>query len=83
MKENFFSKFIFISQFGITTIASVLICVYASIWIQRFFHTGYWVVIVGILLGAFSMIYSFYRLYRHYKIKKEIDDYPPGSNDHV
>ena len=84
MKNKAFAGLILVSQFGITMIGSVLICVFAGIWIQRIFDTGYWVIIVGILLGVLSMFNSFYRLYRRNK-KEETgkDDSPPGSNHHL
>lgn len=83
MKNNPFTKLLHITQFGLTLIGSVLICVFASLWIKRTFDTGYWVVALGIILGALSMFNSFYNLYRRYNKEDNDNKPPPGSNNHL
>lgn len=82
-KQNSITKIIAVTQFGLSLIMPVLLCVFAAAWIQKRFDTGYWVIITGILVGILSMVNMFVRYYRQFmKGEKERDQYPPGSNRH-
>jgi len=80
--EKPFAKLTLITQFGISLVSPILLCLFASIWIQKRFQTGYWVVIIGILLGIATMINTFYRFYKTYSSEYDDDDKTPESNYH-
>ncbi len=63
-KKGVWNYMVLITQFGVSLIVPLLICVFVSLWIQSKFSTGYWVVIVGILLGISALINTFYRFYK-------------------
>lgn len=79
--QNPFAKIILITQFGLSLITPVLLCVLVTVRIQKQYQTGYWVIVVGILLGLASMINTFYRFYKKYT-DDEKDAKPPGFNRH-
>lgn len=79
-RKGTFAKLIMVTQLGISLIAPVLLCVFLSVWIQKRFQTGYWVVVVGIVLGIASMINTFYRFYKDQT--DENNKKPPGFNRH-
>lgn len=55
-----------ITQIGISVIVPVFLCVYAGVWLDKRFDTGFWTIVLMILgiLAAFRNIYlmtrSFY-----------------------
>lgn len=79
--QNPFTKLILITHFGLSLITPVILCVLVSVYIQKQYHTGIWVVIVGIILGIASMINYFYRFYKKYS-NEENDTKPSGYNRH-
>lgn len=52
-----------ISQFGISMITPILLCVLlARFMINRFFSGQSWIIVLGVILGAASSVYSMVKL---------------------
>lgn len=79
-RKGTFAKLIMVTQLSVSLIAPVLLCVFLSVWIQKRFQTGYWVIVIGILLGIASMINTFYRFYKDQT--DENNKKPSGFNRH-
>ncbi len=79
-RKGTFAKLIMVTQLSVSLIAPVLLCVFLSVWIQKRFQTGYWVIVIGILLGIASMINTFYRFYKDQT--DENNKKPLGFNRH-
>ncbi|MGM9551466.1 MAG: AtpZ/AtpI family protein [Clostridia bacterium] len=61
-----------ITQFGLSMVSPIILCVIFALWINNTFNTGTWVVIVGMLLGvaaSFTTMASFIKT-----VKKEMED---------
>lgn len=69
-------------QFGIALLSPMLFFIFVSVWLQKKFHLGYWIFIVGIIIGALSILYQFYRLYFKMKKKSNLINKPVNYNLH-
>ena len=76
MKKSVFSALTMISQFGISTIAPMLLCIFAAIWLKNRFGLGDYVVLIGIILGIGSGFMSMIKMIRQMSelSKKEDED---------
>lgn len=85
MKKGIFSQLAMVTQFGISLISPVVLCVLGAVWAQQRWQLGAWVVIVGILLGIGGMCMTFYQLYRRYTARKDRkeDAAPKSFNKHM
>lgn len=61
-KTVFFQHF----QWGMTAISPMLLLLFTSIWIHTYWKVGTWVIVLAIFLGAISIFYQLYLLYRKY-----------------
>jgi hypothetical protein len=77
-----FAKLTLITQFGVSLISPILLCLFVSIWIQERFQIGYWVVIIGILLGIAAMMNTFYRFYKKYTSEEDKEKAPESNYHH-
>ena len=65
-----------VTQFGISTITPMLLCIFAALWLKNRFELGDWVVLVGVLLGVGSGFMSMMKMIRQMSelSRKEDDD---------
>lgn len=60
----------FISGLSIKAVVSVYICVMLGSFLKNTFHLGNWIMIIFIILGIISLIYTFYEFFV-FVLKKE------------
>lgn len=53
-----------ITQFGLSTLTPMLLCILGAVWLKARFSLGDWVVLVGVLLGAGSGFLSMLKMIR-------------------
>ncbi|MEG1847949.1 MAG: AtpZ/AtpI family protein [Lachnospiraceae bacterium] len=74
--KSVFRSLALISQFGINMLVPIFLCSFLGIYIDRYFHTSFWMIVlffVGALAG-FRNIYIFARnIYREKDRKREHD----------
>lgn len=63
-----------ITQLGLSLITPLLLCIFLSLWIQRRFGAGDWVIVAGILAGLGSMAVSYFQFYKRYSNASGKDD---------
>lgn len=73
-EQGIWKNLILITQFSISLVVPMLACLFVSLWIRAQWDTGYWVVIVGIVLGAATMVNTIYRFYRKHSKKAEKEE---------
>lgn len=49
------------TQLGLSLVVPLLLCLWAAGWLQRRFHLGNWMLLVGLGLGLGTMGITFYR----------------------
>lgn len=49
------------TQLGLSLVVPLLLCLWAAGWLQRRFHLGNWMLLVGLGLGLGAMGITFYR----------------------
>ena len=62
--KSVFAALGMITQFGISTITPMLLCIFAALWLQSRFGLGDWVVLVGVLMGVGSGFMSMMKMIR-------------------
>ena len=74
--KSVFTALGMITQFGISTITPMLLCIFVSVWLQNRFGLGDWVVLVGVLMGVGSGFMSMMKMIRQMSemSRKEDDD---------
>ena len=74
--KSVFTALGMITQFGISTITPMLLCVFVSLWLQSRFGLGDWVVLVGVLMGVGSGFMSMMKMIRQMSelSRREDDD---------
>ena len=74
--KSVFTALGMITQFGISTITPMLLCIFAALWLQNRFELGDWVVLVGVLMGVGSGFMSMMKMIRQMSelSQKEDDD---------
>lgn len=70
-----------VTQFGLSLVTSMLLCVFLSLWLKKRFLLGEWIILVGVAVGLIAMGLNFYRFYRLY-MPKEDTDIPLQRNHH-
>ena len=81
MKKSVISALAMVTQFGISTITPMLLCIFAALWLKNRFALGDWAVLIGILLGVGSGFMSMMKMIRQMSelSKKEDDDDSPDE----
>ena len=81
MKKSVISALAMVTQFGISTITPMLLCIFAALWLKNRFALGDWVVLIGILMGVGSGFMSMMKMIRQMSelSKKEDDDDSPNE----
>ena len=81
MKRSVISALAMVTQFGISTITPMLLCIFAALWLKNRFALGDWVVLVGVLMGVGSGFLSMMKMIRRMSelSKKEEDDDSPNE----
>ena len=76
MKKSVFSALAMVSQFGISTITPMLLCIFAAIWLKNRFGLGDYAILIGIILGIGSGFMSMMKMIRRMSemSKKEDED---------
>lgn len=64
MKKSVFSALAMVSQFGISTITPMLLCIFAAIWLKNRFGLGDYAILIGIILGIGSGFMSMMKMIR-------------------
>lgn len=64
-----------ITQFGLSMISPVILCLIFALWLKNTFNIGNWVVIVAILLGVASSCMTMFNYIK--TVKKEM-----GGKEH-
>lgn len=86
MRKGFgvLSAIVWLTQFGISVVGPVVLCVWGAVWLRNRFDLGAWIVIVGVLLGlggaATSLWSSLKAMDR--QAKSDDKDSGVGFNDH-
>lgn len=80
--KTIISELTLITQFGLSLISPIFLCIFVSLKIQKYFNFGAWIVIVGIALGVGSMALNFYKFYKKHIHKKNNKYTPPQNNRH-
>lgn len=70
-RKNLLGSKILPLQFGFTLITPLLLFLFCSVWIQSYFQTGSWILVVGILLGVLSIFYQLWILYHQQEKKNQ------------
>ncbi len=74
-KNSVITALAMVTQFGITVITPVLLCIIGAIWLRDKFNLGNWTVILGILIGIASSVLSMIKLLRQMsELAKEEDE---------
>lgn len=86
MRKGFgiLSGIVWITQFGISIVGPVALCVWGSVWLRNRFELGGWVVAVGAILGvggAASALWSSLKAMER-QAKRDDKDSGVGFNDH-
>ena len=81
MKKSVFSALAMVTQFGISTITPMLLCIFAALWLKDRFALGDWVVLIGVFMGIGSGFLSMMKMIRQMSelSKKEDDDDSPNE----
>ena len=81
MKKSVFSALAMVTQFGISTITPMLLCIFAALWLKNKFALGDWVVLIGVFMGIGSGFLSMMKMIRQMSelSKKEDDDDSPNE----
>ena len=78
------SAIVWLTQFGISVVGPVVLCVWGAVWLRNRFDLGAWIVIAGVLLGlggaATSLWSSLKAIDR--QAKSDDKDSGVGFNDH-
>lgn len=76
MKRSVFSALAMVTQFGISTITPMLLCIFAALWLKNRFALGDWVVLIGVFMGIGSGFLSMMKMIRQMSelSKKEDED---------
>lgn len=74
--KSVFTALGMVTQFGISTITPMLLCIFVALWLQNRFGLGDWVVLVGVLMGVGSGFMSMMKMIRQMSelSRKEDDD---------
>ena len=64
MKRSVFSALAMITQFGISTITPMLLCIFVALWLKNRFALGDWVVLIGVIMGIGSGFLSMMKMIR-------------------
>ena len=76
--RSVFAALAMITQFGISVITPILLCILAASWLRGRFGLGDWVVLVGVLLGVGSSFLSMMKLIRQMsELSREEDENEP------
>ncbi len=80
-KNSYLTALSMITQFGITTLTPMLLCIFAAMWLKNRFALGDWVVLAGLVLGIGSGIMSMLKMIKQMGelVKKEDDDEPAAK----
>ncbi|MCH5188495.1 MAG: AtpZ/AtpI family protein [Oscillospiraceae bacterium] len=62
--KSVFTALGMVTQFGISTITPMLLCIFAALWLQSRFGLGDWVMLVGVLMGVGSGFMSMMKMIR-------------------
>lgn len=86
MRKGFgiLSAIVWLTQFGLSVVGPVALCVWGSVWLRDRFDLGSWVVIVGVVLGiggSVSALWSSLKAMER-QSKDEDRDSGAGFNDH-
>ncbi len=75
---------IMLTQFGISVVGPLLLCILGSRWLMTRFSLGGWVMVVGILLGIGGAISGLAQSMKqiHHASKEEARDVPLSFNEH-
>ena len=81
MKKSVISALAMVTQFGISTITPMLLCIFAALWLKNKFALGDWVVLIGVFMGIGSGFLSMMKMIRQMSelSKKEDDDDSPNE----
>lgn len=61
-----------ITQFGLSMVSPIILCVIFALWLRNTFNTGDWLVLVAIIVGVAA---SFVTMVSYMKtVKKEMED---------
>lgn len=63
-----------VTQFGISVITPILLCVWFAAWLRDKFSLGDWAVIVGIVIGAGAGIMSMLKMIKQMSRAAEKED---------
>ena len=73
--KSVFTALGMITQFGISTITPMLLCIFVAVWLQSRFGLGDWVVLVGVLMGVGSGFMSMMKMIRQMsELSRKEDD---------
>lgn len=62
MKKDILTALSMVTQFGITTVTPVLLCVWGALWLKNKFDLGDFTVVLGILIGIGASVMSMIKM---------------------
>ena len=81
MKKSVISALAMVTQFGITTITPMLLCIFAAMWLKNRFALGDWVVLIGVLMGVGSGFLSMMKMIRQMSELSKKEDEDDSKNE--
>ncbi len=75
---------VWLSQLGLSTLLPPAVCILLSVWLQKQFSLGIWIVIVGAVLGLIAGARGFFSILKTAdQMQDQKEDPPPVSfNEH-
>ena len=75
---------VWLSQLGLSTLLPPAVCILLSVWLQKRFSLGIWIVIVGAVLGLIAGARGFFSILKTAdQMQDQKEDPPPVSfNEH-
>ncbi len=61
-----------LTQFGLSMVSPIILCLIFALWLKNTFNIGSWVILVAILLGAAASCMTMFKFMN--TVKKEMED---------
>ncbi len=74
MKKSVLTALAMVTQFGITVITPILLCVLAALWLKNKFGLGDFTVVLGILIGVGAAVMSMMKMIKQMGDMTKEDD---------
>lgn len=86
-QKNRFTRIYEITNFSFSLISPLVLCTLLSYFVSQKLQTGYWVILVGILIGLAVLVNNYFLFYKKHKqsLEKENKEnqLPTSFNNHT